>query len=81
MIAVSKIALGIHRIALQPEELQHHRILDQVRRLLDHLSLAGESADFVLIAVEGEPRDGTDSRIPSLLMRPPAQLDEALEIE
>ena len=81
MIAVSRSLSEYTGFPSSPRNSKHHRIPDQVRRLLDHLSLAGESADFVLVAAEGEPRDGTDSRIPSLLMRPPAQLDEVLEIE
>ncbi len=50
-----QIALGVGRLLLQAEEFQHHRVLDQVRRLLDHLSLAGEAADLMLVAAEGEP--------------------------
>ena len=42
-------------VHLQTEALQHHRILDQVRRLFDHLSLAGETANLVLVAAEREP--------------------------
>ena len=81
MIAVSRSLSEYTGFASSPRNSNTIGSLDQVGRLLGHLSLAVESADSILVATEGEPRDGTDSRVPSLLMRPPAQLGEPLEIE
>ena len=50
-----QVAFGVGGPLLQAQELQDHRILDQVRRLLDDLPLSGQAAHLMLVAAEREP--------------------------
>ena len=50
-----QFALGIGGPLLQTQELQHDRVLDKVRRFLDHMPLAGEATHLPLVAAEREP--------------------------
>jgi hypothetical protein len=49
-----KFVLGIVRTFFEPEEFQNERVLDEVGGFFHDLPLNGESANFVLVAAEGE---------------------------